>query len=254
VTLPTLSLQDQCAIVTGASTGIGRAIATVYAAAGARVVINYQPGTPAPDDMVAAITASGGKAIAVAADIGEVSQHALLIEAALNTYGRLDILVNNAGILGSQRFFDVTEEVWDQTHDVNLKGPFFLSKAVAKVMIERETKGRIINVSSTHSYRPNKSFPTYTISKGGMAMLTKALALELAEFGITVNSLIPGAINTAMSGFHASPESAARVKSKVPLGRAGMPSDFEGAALFLASESAAYVTGADIKVDGGFGL
>ena len=247
-------LQGECAIITGGSTGIGAAIATAYAAAGASVVINYEPGTDSPDELLEKITTSGGKAIAVAADISDVAQHHLLIDAALNTYGRLDILVNNAAILGSGQFFGVTEETWDLTNHVNLKGPYFLTQAATKIMVERETRGRIINVTSTHAYRPNKNYTAYTISKAGLKMLTRALALELAEFGITVNSIVPGAVNTAMSGYHAGPGSHERATSKVPLGRVGQPDDLVGAAVFLASPGAEYITGADIKVNGGFGL
>ena len=247
-------LQDQCAIITGASTGIGAAIAIAYAQAGASVVINYEPGTNSPDELLAKITTSGGKAITVQADISDISQHHLLIDAALSTYGRLDILVNNAAVLGSGQFFGVTEETWDRTNHVNLKGPYFLTQAATKIMVERKTKGRIINVTSTHAYRPNKIYTVYTISKAGLEMMTRSLALELGEYGITVNSIAPGAVNTAMSGYHAGPGSHERATNKVPLGRIGQPDDHVGAALFLASPGAEYITGADIKVNGGFGI
>lgn len=251
---PNLNLQNKCAIITGSATGIGAAIATAYAQAGASVVINYEPGTDSPDELLAKITASGGQAIAVPADISDVAQHQLLIDAALNTYGQLDILVNNAGVLGGGQFFKISEETWDRTQRINLKGPYFLTQAVTKLMVERETKGRIINVTSTHSYRPNKNYTVYTISKAGLEMLTRSLALELAEFGITVNSIVPGAVNTAMSGFHNTPEKRLQAANKVPLGRGGEPEDLIGAALFLASDGADYITGADIKVNGGFGI
>ena len=251
---PTLSLQDKCAIVTGASTGIGAAIATAYAQAGARVVINFEPGTEAPDEMLATIKAEGGEAIAVAADISDVSQHALLLDAALNTYERLDIVVNNAAVLGGGQFFGISEETWDRTQSINLKAPYFLIQAAAKIMTERNIKGRVINVTSTHAFRPNKLYTAYSISKAGLEMLTQSLALELAEFGITVNSIVPGSVNTAMSGFHHTPERRKQAADKVPLGRGGMPEDLVGAALFLASNGAEYITGAHIKVNGGFGL
>lgn len=248
------TLQDQCAIITGASTGIGAAIATAYAQAGASVVINYEPGTDSPDELLKKVTASGGKAIAVQADISDIAQHHLLTDAALSTFGRLDILVNNAGVLGGGQFFGISEETWDRTNHVNLKGPYFLTQAVTKIMVERKTKGRVINVTSTHANRPNKNFTVYTISKAGLEMLTRSLALELAEFGITVNSIVPGAVNTAMSGFHHTPERRKRAADKVPLGRGSEPEDLVGAALFLASPGAEYITGADIKVNGGFGI
>lgn len=251
---PTLTLQDKCAIITGASTGIGAAIAKGYTQAGASVVINYEPGTNSPDELLAEINERGGRAIAVPADISDVAQHQLLIDAALNTYGRLDILVNNAGVLGGGQFFGVTEKTWDHTNSVNLKAPYFLTQAVTKLMVERVTKGRIINVTSTHAYRPNKNYTVYTISKAGLDMLTRSLALELAEFGITVNSIVPGAVNTAMSGFHHTPERRQKAADKVPLGRGGEPEDLVGAAVFLASPGAEYITGADIKVNGGFGI
>jgi glucose 1-dehydrogenase len=250
---PSLSLKGKCAVITGASTGIGRAIALAYAAAGANVVINHAPDQPCPDELLAEINAaSGGRAVAVQADISDLASHDELLNTAQARFGNIDILVNNAGRQAKIKVFEVTPEAWERVMSINLRGPYFLALAVAKRMVAAGTKGRIINVTSTHETKPLWGCSIYSISKSGLGMVTKSLALELARHDITVNSLIPGAYNTPMNP--ATPERVKLAQTKLPLRRLGEPVDITGAALFLASDHSAYMTGASIKIDGGLSL
>lgn len=252
---PSLSLEGKCAVITGAATGIGRGIALAFAAAGARVVVNHEPGQPAPQELLDSIATAGGEAIAHAADIGDLGTHAGLLDAAVAHFGRLDILVNNAARKGKKAFLEVTPEIWGDVMNVNLRAPFFLGQAAAQRMIAAGTKGRIINVTSIHEAKPLWRNSVYSASKSGLAMVTASLALELSDHGITVNSLVPGAYNTPMNrGPYASPEILQSVLKHIPLHKIGEPEDIAGAALFLASDLSAYMTGASIRVDGGVSL
>lgn len=251
----TTTLAGKVALITGAATGIGRAIALAYANAGAAVVINHAPDQPEPQEMLEIIRAHSGRAVAVQADVSNLADHAHLIDGALKHFGRLDILVNSAARKGKIRFEDVTPTIWDDVTGTNLRGPFFLAQAAAKAMIASGAKGRIINITSIHEAKPLWGNSVYSISKSGLGMLTKSLALELAKHGITVNSLIPGAYATAMTQHVLDdPVRLALGISKIPLGKFGEPDDIVGAALFLAGEHSAYMTGASIKVDGGLSL
>ncbi len=250
-----LSLKGKCAVITGASTGIGRAIASTYAAAGAHVVINHEPDQPHPESLLQEITDRGGQAIAVAADLGDLTAHDRLLDAAQARFGHIDILVNNAGRQANVELFDVTPEAWERVMSINLRGAYFLALAAAKRMVAAGIRGRIINVTSTHETKALWGCSVYSISKSGLAMVTKSLALELATHGITVNSLIPGAYHTPMNHRpYSSPERLQRAIDRIPLHKIGEPEDIVGAALFLASEHSAYMTGASIKVDGGLSL
>jgi NAD(P)-dependent dehydrogenase (short-subunit alcohol dehydrogenase family) len=246
-----MRLKDKVAIVTGAGRGIGRAIAMGYAREGARVVVNYSRSQRAAEDAVEEIRAAGGRAVAVQADIAEIDAHASLIERTLAEFGALDILVNNAGVEINEPVLESTPETWEQTVSVNLKGAYFLACAVARVMA-RGGGGKIVNISSVHDVEPLRNRAVYSITKSGLLMLVKSLALELAEHNIHVNAISPGAILTDMNRKHLTdPARRERLLTQIPLKRIGVPQDIVGAAVFLASPESDYVTGTTIYVDGG---
>lgn len=249
--MKTPCLRNRVAIVTGGSRGIGRAIAIGLAREGASVVVNYLSQASAAEEVVGTIRAAGGEAIAVQADIGNLTQHDGLVAATRERFGRVDVLVNNAGIGRRQPFLDATVEAWDWVHGINLKGVYFLSQAVARLMVPQGS-GKIINISSVHDERAMVGNSVYSIAKAGLVMLTKSLALELAEKGVQVNCVSPGAIRTdatnqflAMSGYEE------KVIAKIPSRRVGEPEDVVGAVVLLASPASDYITGATIYVDGG---
>jgi glucose 1-dehydrogenase len=246
-----MRLSGRVAIVTGAGRGIGRAIATGFAVEGAAVVVNYSRSAAEAEEVTREIIAAGGKAVAVQGDIGDLASHERLVSTALDRFGRLDILVNNAGIEFREPFLEATPERWDLTLGVNLKGAYFLSQRAAGAM-RGAGGGKILNISSIHDEAPIRNLSIYTITKGGMKMLTKSLALELAEHKINVNSLSPGAILTDMNREALSdPAYRARVIEKIPWKRIGEVGDLVGAAVFLCSAKSDYVTGATLYVDGG---
>ncbi|OHE82911.1 MAG: hypothetical protein A2107_06085 [Verrucomicrobia bacterium GWF2_62_7] len=245
------NLKGRVAIVTGASRGIGRAIAVGLAREGAAVVVNYVSKAAAADEVVSEIRAAGGEAVAVQANVGNLAQHERLIAAAHERFGRIDILVNNAAMTHRQPFLDATAEAWDETMGVNLKGVYFLSQAVARVMTAQRS-GKIINISSVHDVRAMLNNSIYNITKAGLVMLTKSLALELADKGIQVNCVSPGAILTDETRDRlADPEHRARVLAKIPSRRVGEPEDVVGAVVLLASAGSDYITGTTLYVDGG---
>ncbi len=245
-------LAGQAAIVTGASRGIGAALAKGLAREGAAVIVNYSRSALEAEQVAEGIRRSGGRAIIVPADVQDLSQHERLVAAALENFGRLDILVNNAGVEYRESFLTTTEAQFDHTLGVNLKGVYFLSQRVAREMVRAGRGGRIINISSCHDSVPLNLRSAYSISKGGLAMLTRSLALELAEHRIAVNTVSPGAILTDMNRASLSrPAARARLVAHIPAGRIGNPDDCVGAVVFLASPEADYITGATICVDGG---
>ena len=245
-------LRDRVAIVTGAGKGIGAALAKGLAREGAAVVVNYSRSAKEAKEVVDGIIAAGGRAVAVQADVQKLAEHQRLISAAMDQLGGLDILVNNAGLEYRESFLTTTEEQFDHTLGVNLKGVYFLSQKAAAVMVRAGKGGKIINISSCHDTVPLNLRSAYGVSKGGLAMLTKSLALELAEYKINVNSLSPGAILTEMNSAALSvPEVRARLVSRIPWSRLGDVEDCVGACVFLASPEADYVTGTTLYVDGG---
>ena len=246
-------LDGRVAIVTGASRGIGRAIAERFATEGASVVVNYVAGSKAADAVVAGITAWGGTAVAIQADVSKRASVDELIAATLARYGRIDILVNNAGVMITKGVMETSEEDWDLTIDVNLKGAYLCSKAVVPVM-NRQEGGTIINMSSNSGlYHPSAmKFTEYVVSKAGLNGLTKALALALGPH-IRVNAICPGWIRTDMVET-IDPEVQQRILDETALGRWGTPDDIAASAVFLASDEAAFITGELLIVAGGRGM
>ena len=246
-------LEGKVAIVTGASRGIGRAIAERFSNDGARVIVNYVAGETLANAVVDGIAARGGEAIAVRADVSRGDDVRDLVAATVEGFGRIDILVNNAGVMVAKGALETTEEEWDQTIDTNLKGPWLCSRAVAPIMIRQEG-GTIINMSSNSGlYHPSAmKFTEYVVSKAGINGLTKALALALGPH-VTVNAICPGWIRTDMVEI-IDPEVQQRILDETALARWGTPDDIASAAAFLASADAAFITGELLIVAGGRGM
>ena len=246
-------LEGKVAVVTGASRGIGRGIAERFAREGARVVVNFRADEPAADSVVAAIAAGGGEAVAVRADVSRRADVDDLMRTTVERFGRLDILVNNAGIHVAKEFLETSEDEWDRTMAVNLKGPWLCARAVAPIMTA-QGRGTIINISSNSGlYHPSAMrFAEYTASKAGLNGLTKALALALGP-DISVNAICPGWIRTDMLE-EIDPEVHERILAETSLARWGTPEDVAGAALFLASADADFITGELLIVAGGRGM
>jgi glucose 1-dehydrogenase len=245
-------LAGKVAIVTGASQGIGQAIAKRLASEGARVVIDYV-GLPAgAEETQRAIRKAGGEAEIVQADVTVCTEIRALVDAAWERFGSADILVNNAGMEHRSDFWDTTEQEYDKVLAVNLRGPFFLTQEFVRRLRAAKRPGRIVNISSVHEDMAFPGFSTYCCSKGGMRMLMRDLAVELGPLGITVNNVAPGAIvtpiNKALLGDK--PKLEALMKN-IPLGRLGTPEEVAGMVAFLASDDAAYVNGGTFVIDGG---
>jgi glucose 1-dehydrogenase len=250
--LGTMRLQGKIALITGSSRGIGRAIARRFAMEGADVVINYSRSAGGAHEALADVESAGRKAHVIQADLSNVSDVKQLIVESVQRFGRLDVLVNNAGVEINAPFWKITEEDYDRVLDVNLKGAFFATQAMVQHLMETKRSGKIINISSVHEELPFPNFATYCASKGGLRMLTRDLAIELGRFGITVNAIAPGAIETAINTkLLNDPVKLPALLRQIPLGRLGQPEDVAGVATFLASADADYVTGSTYFVDGG---
>lgn len=248
--LDKFTLTDRVAIVTGASQGIGEAIAVAMTEAGARVVLSSR--TQSKLDTVAArINGAGGTAIAVEADVAQRSDHQKLVDAAMDQWGRVDILVNNAGTNVRVPSEDYREEDWDMVVNTNLKGTFFLTQLVGRQMIQQRY-GKIVHIASLASITGLPNIPAYTAAKGGIGALTYQLAIEWAEHQINVNAICPGYIRTPLTQPIQDSERGTYIEQKVPLGRWGIPEDIAGTAVFLASSAADFLTGQLIVVDGGW--
>lgn len=240
-------LRNQVAIVTGASRGIGRAIALTLAAEGANVVVNYASSSSAAKQVVDEIVAGGGSAIALQADVSEVEQVETLIDAVIDKWNRIDILVNNAGITRDTLILRMKPEDWQAVIDLNLTGVFLCTKAVSKVMLKQRS-GRIINITSVAGQMGNPGQANYSAAKAGVIGFTKTVAKELAARGITVNGVAPGFIATDMT----SNLNAEEILKFIPLSRYGQPEEVAGMVRFLAADpAAAYITGQVFNVDGG---
>ncbi|KOO49316.1 3-oxoacyl-[acyl-carrier-protein] reductase [Viridibacillus arvi] len=242
-------LEGKTAVVTGASRGIGRAIALTLAEQGARVVVNYSGSQSKAEEVVAEITENGGEAIAVQANVADADEVTALMKAATDTFGSLDILVNNAGITRDNLLMRMKEQDWDDVMNTNLKGVFLCTKAVSRQMMKQRA-GRIINVASIVGVSGNAGQANYVAAKAGVIGLTKTTAKELAARNIYVNAVAPGFIATEMTD-----ELPAEVKDQmlgqIPLAKLGDPKDVAKVVLFLASDDASYITGQTIHVDGG---
>jgi glucose 1-dehydrogenase len=247
-----MKLQNKVAIVTGAATGIGKAIATTMAAEGASVVIDYVGDPTFANAAVQAIQTAGGKVTAVAADVSNPGQVNQLIQKAIDSFGKLDILVNNAGLEYKHPFPEFPFELWQKVIAVDLTGPFLCAQAAAKAMIRQATGGRIINISSIHEDLPMPTNAPYCAAKGGLRMLMRTIAVELAPHKITVNNIAPGAIFTPIDAdIEADAKLEAALMAEIPLGRWGKPEEVAALAVFLASDDAAYCTGSTFFIDGG---
>lgn len=242
-------LSGKVALVTGASRGIGRAIALCLAEAGADVAVNYAGNEQAAAETVEKIRSLGRSAILVRANVSRAEEVNEMFDTVLKQFGRLDILVNNAGITRDNLMLRMKEEEWDEVLDVNLKGVFHCMKAAARPMMKQRC-GRIINITSVVGVLGNPGQANYSAAKAGVIGLTKTVARELATRGITVNAVAPGYIDTDMTT-----KLPAEVKEgllgQIPLGRLGQPEDIAKVVLFLASDASAYMTGQTLHVDGG---
>jgi glucose 1-dehydrogenase len=257
-----MNLEGKVALVTGSSQGIGQGIVLRLAQAGANVVINYRSHPEGAEETLEKVNAIGGKCymaqcsqsqgFTVKADLGSSTEVRELIHESVQHFGKLDILVNNAGIEKHAPFWEVTEADYDAVLDVNLKGVFFATQAFVQHLIETRRSGKIINISSVHEDLPFPNFTAYCVSKGGMKMLTRNLAIELGPLGITINNVAPGAIETPINTkLLNDPQKLNALLGNIPLGRLGQPQDIASLVTFLSSSDADYITGATFFVDGG---
>lgn len=247
-----MRLKDKVAIITGAGTGIGQAIAIAFAQEGASVVVDYVGSAEIAAGTINKITAMNGKALAVAADVSSPNDVSALIAKAVEKFGKIDALVNNAGIEKKFSFVDYPIAEWNKILAVNLTGPFLCSQAAARQMIQQKKGGRIINISSIHEDLPMPTNAPYCATKGGLRMLMRTMAVELAPHQITVNNIGPGAIFTPIDRDVESDKSLNdKILAEIPLRRWGKPEEVAQLAVYLASDAAAYVTGSTHFIDGG---
>lgn len=257
-----MKLAGKVALVTGSSQGIGQEIVLKLAAEGAQVVINYRSHPEGAKETLAKVQHLGGDCYlakcnnyhghTIKADLGDLAMVRRLVEESIEHFGRLDILVNNAGIEKHAPFWEVTEADYDAVLNVNLKGVFFATQEMVKHLLNTQRTGKIINVSSVHEELPFPNFTAYCVSKGGLKMLTRNLAVELGSLGITINNIAPGAIETPInSKLLNDPEKLGNLLQNIPLGRLGKPQDVASLVAFLASADADYITGSTFVVDGG---
>jgi NAD(P)-dependent dehydrogenase (short-subunit alcohol dehydrogenase family) len=253
VELPSFSVAGQVALVTGASSGIGEHFAAVLAAAGAKVAAAARRADRLAD-LAKRIEARGGKCLPLSCDVTDRQSVIAAIAAAEEGLGPVSILVNNAGVVVSKPLFEHTEEDWDYVVDTNLKGAWLAAREFAHHLVENKRPGRIINISSILASRTIGRVPAYCAAKAGLSHLTQVLAMELARYGILVNALAPGYIETDFNRAYFQSDAGKALIGRIPLKRIGQSPDLDGALLFLASPASAYVTGAILAVDGGHGV
>ena len=247
-----MSLQGKCALVTGGSRGIGRAVCLELARQGARVAVNYAGNAAAAEETVRACEALGAEAFAIQADVADAAACEAMVKEVLARFGRLDILVNNAGVTRDGLMLTMKEADWDAVLDTNLKGAFHCMKAVYRPMMKQKY-GRIVNLYSIVGLRGNAGQANYAASKAGLIGLTKSMAKELAARNVTVNAVAPGFIDTDMTA--ALPEKAREAMlTTIPMGRLGQAEDVAQAVAFFAGDTSAYVTGQVLCVDGGMAV
>lgn len=247
-----MSLQGKCALVTGGSRGIGRAVCLELARQGARVAVNYAGNAAAAEETVKACQDLGAEAFAIQADVADAAACDAMVKEVLSRFGRVDILVNNAGVTRDGLMLTMKESDWDTVLDTNLKGAFQCMKAVYRPMMKQKY-GRVVNLSSIVGIRGNAGQANYAASKAGLIGLTKSMAKELAARNVTVNAVAPGFIDTDMTA--ALPEKAREAMlASIPMGRLGQAEDVARAVAFFAGDESAYVTGQVLCVDGGMAV
>ena len=247
-----MDLTGSVALVTGASGGIGQAVASVLARSGAKVGLHYLSNSDAATELEAGIRAAGGEAALFSGDVSDPEEAAALVRGVAEHWGRLDILVNNAGITRDSLMLRMSPEAWDEVLSVNLRGAFLCTKAALAHMV-RQRYGRIVNMSSVVGVSGNPGQANYAASKAGLIGFTKAVAREVASRNVTVNAVAPGYIITNMVE-QLSEEVRGQVLGRIPMGRFGTPEDVAEVVAFLCSREAGYVTGQVVGIDGGLGV
>jgi 2-deoxy-D-gluconate 3-dehydrogenase len=250
--LEKFSLKGKSGIVTGGGSGIGKAIAKGIVEAGAEIVIAGR-NKERLEEAIKEIQKFGSPVVAVRANISKMEDIKKLVDQTVEKFGKIDFLFNNAGIIRRTPSENFTEKDWDETIQINLKGPFFLAQAVARVMISQKRKGKIINTSSLAAVQGGRRVPAYAASKGGLTQVTKSMANDWAKYNILVNAIGPGWVKTELTEpLQQDKERFAEILGRIPLGRWAEPEDLVGAAIFLASDASDYITGQTIFVDGGW--
>jgi L-rhamnose 1-dehydrogenase len=239
------------ALVTGASRGIGRAIALRLAGEGATVVINHPGEEPQAAEVAGEAAALGADALVFSADVSRREEVEEMIATVTDQIGPIDLLVNNAGILPFQDFFEITDDSWARVHDVNAKGVFICTQAVSRVLIDRALPGRVVSISSISAWTGGAQQVHYCPSKAAVSSLMKSLAIVLGPHGITCNAVLPGVVRTDINRADLTDEKTRYFEQRIPVGRLGVPEDIAGIVAFLLSDDAAYVNGAELLVDGG---
>ncbi len=251
--LPSFDLANQVALVTGASSGIGRHLAELLANAGAKVALAARR-VDRLAEAAREIEAAGGQCLPIACDVTRSDSVAAAVAVAENTLGALTILVNNAGVVVAKPVLQHTEEEWDYVVDTNLKGAWLMAREFAQHLVDRQRPGRIVNIASVLGVRTIARVPSYTAAKAGLIHLTGVLAMELARHGILVNAIAPGYVETDFNRDFLRSDAGKKLEARIPLRRVARPDDLDGAMLLLASPAGAYITGAVIAVDGGHGV